>query len=198
LIPLTNAFQGYVEKECSVSSTSQVRYDRNHYSVPCQMVGKTVTVRIKALEIVVVKDGEQIACHRRSFDREQTLYDPWHYLDVLQRKPGALWNGTPFKDWGLPSGLKRLRNRLSHIPGGDRQFVEILFAARLHGQEVTDKVCRKALSQGIVQSDVILNWLAREVEPPPVNPVETPPHLHLKNEPLGDCNRYDSLRAGGN
>lgn len=198
LIPLANAFEGYVEKECSVSSTSLVRYDRNHYSVPCQMVGQTVTVRIKAFEIMVVKDGEQIACHRRSFDREQTLYDPWHYLDVLQRKPGALRNGTPFKDWELPSGLKRIRVRLSQIPGGDRQFVEILFAARLHGVEVTDKVCQKALSEGIVQSDVILNWLAREVEGPPIKPVEIPPHLHLKNEPLADCDRYDSLRAGGN
>lgn len=197
LIAVANSFEGYIEKECSVSSTSLVLYDRNHYSVPCHMVGRTVTVRVRAFEIIVVKDGEQIAWHRRSFGREQTFYDPWHYLDALQRKPGALRNGSPFNDWALPSGLNRLRNRLSRIPGGDRQFVDILFAARLHGLDVTDTVCQKALSQGIVQSDIILNWLARELENPAIKPVEIPAHLQLKNEPLADCHRYDSLRAGG-
>ena len=198
LIPVTNAFEGFVERECSVSTTCLVRYDRNQYSVPCQAAGKTVTIRAKALEIIVVKDGRQIACHKRSFARDQTVYDPWHYLDILERKPGALRNGTPFKDWDLPSGLKRLRVRLSQRPGGDRQFVDVLFAARLHGVEVTDSICRKALSEGIIQSDVILNWVARAVEDPPVKPVKTPPHLQLKNEPVANCNRYDSLRSGGN
>lgn len=198
LIPVTIGFEGYVERECSVSSTSLVRYDRNQYSVPCQMAGQTVTVRAKAFKIIVVKDGEQTACHNRSFDRDQTLYNPRHYLDILKRKPGALRNGTPFMDWELPSGLKRLRYRLSRRTGGDRQFVDVLLAARLHGVEVTDKICRKALSQGIIQSDVILNWLARAVETPPVKPIKIPPRLYLKNEPLADCGRYDSLRAGKN
>ena len=30
------------------------------------------------------------------------IFDPWHYLPVLQKKPGALRNGAPFKDWDLP------------------------------------------------------------------------------------------------
>ncbi len=197
LIPVSADFEGYVEKECSVSSTSLIRYNRNHYSVPCQTSGQTVTVRAKANQVIVIKDGKQIACHQRSFDREKTIYDPWHYLDVLQRKPGALRNGAPFQNWQLPSGLKRLQSRLDQLVGGDRQFVDILFAARLHGVEVTDKVCRKALSQGITQSDVILNILARELEGPQIKSVKTPPHLRLKIEPVADCARYDSLREGG-
>jgi transposase len=197
LIPVTTEFEGYVEKECSVSSTSLIRYDRNHYSVPCKTSGQTVTVRAKAHQIIIVKGGQQIARHQRSFDREKTIYDPWHYLDALQRKPGALRNGAPFQNWQLPSGLKRLQNRLSRLPGGDRQFVDILFAARLHGVNATDKVCRKALSQGIIQSDVILNLLARELEGPPIESVSPPLHLLLKVEPVADCSRYDNLRKGG-
>ncbi len=196
LIPVTTEFEGYVEKECSVSSTSLVRYDRNHYSVPCKIAGQTTTIRAKANLILIIENGEQIASHQRIFDREKTIYNPWHYLDVLERKPGALRNGAPFQDWQLPSGLKRLQSRLSQVTGGDRQFVDILFAARLHGVDVTDKVCRKALSQGIIQSDVILNFLARELDTPEVKSVCTPPHLQLKMEPVADCSRYDHLRKG--
>ncbi len=46
--------------------------------------------------------------HRRCFGRDQTVFDPWHYVPVLARKPGALRNGAPFKDWVLPAGLERV------------------------------------------------------------------------------------------
>ncbi len=197
LIPVNSEFEGYVEKESSVSSTSLVRYDRNHYSVPCKTAGQTVTVRAKANLILLIENGKQIGSHERCFDREKTIYNPWHYLDVLKRKPGALRNGAPFQDWQLPSGLKRLQSRLCQVAGGDRQFVDILLAARLHGVEVTDKVCRRALSEGIIQSDVILNFLARELDTPKVTSVNPPPHLQLQIEPLADCSRYDQLREGG-
>ena len=75
--------------------------------------------------------------------------------------------------------------------------MDILFAARLHGVDITDKVCRAALRQGIIQSDVILNLLTRELDGHPIEPVITPPHLHLKVEPVADCARYDNLRKGG-
>ena len=97
----------------------------------------------------------------------------------------------------MPSGLKRVQSRLSEVSRGDRQFVDILFATRLHGLELTDKVCLKALSQGIIQSDAILNLLARELNGPEVKAVPTPPHLQLTQEPIADCSRYDLLRKGG-
>ena len=48
--------------------------------------------------------------HARRFGRGQTIYDPWHYVPVLARKPGALRNGAPFKDWLLPASLERVRH----------------------------------------------------------------------------------------
>jgi hypothetical protein len=50
--------------------------------------------------------------HRRRFGRGETIYDPWHYVPVLARKPGALRNGAPFKDWLLPASLERVRRKL--------------------------------------------------------------------------------------
>ncbi len=197
LIPVKVQFEGYVEQECRVSSTSLIRYDRNHYSVPCNIAGKTATVRAKADQILIINNGKQIANHQRSFERGKTIYNPWHYLDILSRKPGALRNGAPFMDWQLPSGIKRVQSRLIRIPGGDRQCVDILFAARLHGVELTNKVCLQALSQGIIQSEVILNFLARELDGPEIEPITPPSHLQLEHEPISDCSRYDHLRHGG-
>ena len=52
--------------------------------------------------IIVMHEGACIAEHPRAFQRDQMIFDPWHYLPVLRKKPGALRNGAPFKDWDLP------------------------------------------------------------------------------------------------
>ena len=54
--------------------------------------------------------------HPRCFGRGRTLYNPWHYVAALERKPGALRNGAPFKDWNLPAAMTRLRERLAKHP----------------------------------------------------------------------------------
>ena len=77
---------------------------------------------------VAVKDGRMVGEHPRCFGREQTIYDPWHYVPVLARKPGALRNGAPFKDWVLPGAIDRVRRKLAAVQDGDRQMVEILTA----------------------------------------------------------------------
>lgn len=64
--------------------------------------GRPVEVHAYADRIVIRQDGRIVAEHRRSFGRGETVYDPWHYVPVLARKPGALRNGAPFKDWVLP------------------------------------------------------------------------------------------------
>ena len=72
---------------------------------------------------MVRQDGELVAEHARRFGRDQTIYDPWHYLPVLASKPGALRNGAPFKDWVLPPALERVRRKLAGSDEGDRQIV---------------------------------------------------------------------------
>jgi hypothetical protein len=63
------------------------------------------------------------------FGRRETTYDPWDYVPVLARKPGALRNGAPFKDWLLPSAIERPRRKLARTDDGNRQTVDILNAA---------------------------------------------------------------------
>ena len=60
-------------------------------------------LRTYAERIVVVAGGEIVGEHVRSFERDRTFFDPWHYVAALEKKPGALRNGAPFKDWDLPA-----------------------------------------------------------------------------------------------
>jgi len=129
-----------------------------------------------------------------AFGRGQTIYDPWHYVPVLARKPGALRNGAPFKNWVLPASLENVRRRLRGSDDGDRQMVAILAAALSDGLPAVEAACAEALSQGIHSSSVILNILARKKDPGPAVTIITPEALHLQHAPAADCARYDSLR----
>jgi hypothetical protein len=80
---------------------------------------------------VIRQDGRIVAEHPRSFGRGETTYDPWHYVPVLARKPGALRNGAPFKDWVLPAAIER--RRLASTDDGNRQMVDILNAVLTDG-----------------------------------------------------------------
>jgi hypothetical protein len=111
-----------------VSKTCLVRFDNNKYSVSASAVGRPVDIHAYADRIVIRQDGRIVAEHRRSFGRGETIYDPWHYVPVLTRKPGALRNGAPFKDWVLPKAMERIQRKLAGSSDGDRQISSLRFS----------------------------------------------------------------------
>ena len=133
--------------------------------------------------------------HARKFGRNQTAYDPWHYVPVLARKPGALRNGAPFKDWPLPSSIEKIRRKLAGSDDGDRQMVKIFAAVLTDGLAAVDAACAESLDAHVASADVVLNALSRRQQPQPAAPILTPERLELAVPPLADCARYDRLRA---
>jgi hypothetical protein len=194
LMALRSPFDGFVEKAVRATTTCLVPTDHNRYSVDARAAGRMVLVRTHAERIVTLLDDAVVADHARCFRRDQVIYDPWHYLPVLLKKPGALRNGAPFKDWDLPPGLAQVREKLKHHPDADRQFIKVLGAVLDHGLEAVKAACAEALAAGIANGDVILTILARHRQPPPAPSVMTPDALRLKIEPIADCARYDSIR----
>jgi hypothetical protein len=194
LIAVPGRFDGFHAVVASVSKMCLVSFDRNKYSVSSQAVGRPVEVQAYADRIVIRQDGAIVGEHARCFGRGQTIYDPWHYVPVLSRKPGGLRNGAPFKNWVLPSSLETVRRRLHGFDDGDRQMVAILAAALSDGLPAVEAACAEALSQGVHSSSVILNILARKKDPGPAATIATPEALRLKHAPAADCARYDSLR----
>jgi hypothetical protein len=194
LVPYPGRFDGFHAVPASVSRTCLVRFDNNRYSVAASAVGRPVEVRAYAERIEIRQDGRVVGEHPRSFGRDRTISDPWHYVPVLARKPGALRNGIPFKDWVLPAGLERVRRKLTDAADGDRQFVDILTAVLSDGLPAVEAACQEALGQGVHSADVILNILTRRREPAAPLNIVTPDALRLRHAPAADCARYDRLR----
>lgn len=194
---LSSPFNGYIEHERRSSCTSLVRYDRNSYSVDCHYANRHVTVRAYADWIQIFADDVVIGKHSRVFGRGKTQYDPWHYIALLERKPGALRNGSPFRQWTLPPSVEQVQSILLARKGGDREMVSLLLAAKDDGLEQLDTACKAVLKGPSVTAALILNQLQHLRQPQgggrdiPTNVVP------LNTEPAANCQRYDQLRQGG-
>ena len=195
LVGYRGRFDGFHALPASVSKTCLVRFDNNKYSVNASAVGRPVEIHAYADRVVIRQDGRVVADHPRSFGRGEAIYDPWHYVPVLARKPGALRNGAPFKDWVLPTALERVRRKLTGSNDGDRQMVAILAAVLTDGLPAVEAACAQAMTDGVHSSDVIINILARRRDPAPAVTVLTPDALALRQAPIADCARYDQLRS---
>ena len=183
LVPYRGRFDGFHALPASVSRTCLVRFDNNKYSVNASAIGRPVEIHAYADRIVVRQDGRIVAEHVRHHGRGETVYDPWHYVPVLARKPGALRNGAPFKDWVLPAALERVRRKLAGSDDGDRQMVAILATVLTDGLPAVEAACAQAMSEGVHSSDVIINILARQRDPGPAATILTPDALRLRHVP---------------
>lgn len=198
LLAVRAPFDAYKETPVRVSSTCLVAYETNHYSVEAVAVGQTPMLRAYADRLVIVHDGVVLGEHAREFGRHQIRYNPWHYLPVLLRKPGALRNGAPFRDWELPAPLLAMRQALGTHDDGDRQFVSILGAIAPYGLDAVCAACTEALAMRTASRDVVLTLLSHALDEPAVSPAEPPAHLPvLTTLPQANCRRYDDLLSGG-
>ncbi len=166
---MAGRFDGFHAVPASVSKTCLVRFDNNKYSVAASAVGRPIEVQAYADRIVIRQDGRIVAEHQRSFGRGETVYDPWHYVPVLVRKPGALRNGAPFKDWVLPAAIERVRRKLAGADDGNRQMVDILNAARpTDCRQLRPPVPKRSVTASIPPMSCSTSWLGN-VSPPPTS-----------------------------
>ena len=195
LMSMPEPFDGYVERAARVSSTCLVVATRNRYSVPCEWACQMVSTRLYPQRVDVVADDRLVASHSRQFSRGLTVYDWQHYIDLVQRKPGALRNGAPFLD--MPAPLLRLRQMLLRHAGGDRVMAEVLAVVRKAGLEAVlvavELVLESATPNGSVSAEHVHNVLARLLTPQTPEQAETA--LQLTNAPKADTARYDRLRT---
>ena len=192
LMPVPQAFDGYVESLGPVSSTALVSVDRNRYSVPCEWVGQWASVRLYPTRVEVVIEQERIASHVRLTDRGETCYDWRHYIPLAERKPGVLRNGAPFLQ--MPAPLRALQRTLLRRDGGDRVMSQVLSAVSRHGLEAVLVAVELVLQSGTVTAEHVLNVLGRLAPDAPRVTIETA--LALAEPPRADTARYDVLRAG--
>ena len=141
-------------------SESLVRYDTNDYSVPVSSAHHQTTIKASVRFIEVYRHDKLIAKHRRCWDREQQIFDPMHYLELLERKPGSLDHARPLEDWQLPVCFNTYRRCLeTHRDNGTKEFIQILLLLRKYSIAQLAKAITKALNYRIYCYDAILQFL---------------------------------------
>ena len=185
-----------------VNSLGQVKVRTNAYSVPIGP-GTTVQAKITPVTVEVWYQGKCIATHERSYGRYQELFNLEHYLDVLERKPGALIGSKPLAQWRKlgrwPESYDRLWQGLIERHGrqkGTKQLIELLQFGRVHGQEKLRAAVEQALSLGCADSEAVRHLmttsLLERVEPTPLAVGE----LAIFERPLPSVSNYDQLLVG--
>ena len=164
--PLPPPYDACEKVGTRVSSLSLVRYRSNDYSVPTRFGHCEVFVRGYVHEVVIACGTEIIARHPRSYEREDFVYDPLHYLALIERKINALDQAAPLADWVLPEEFTTLRRVLEGRMGkpGKREFVQVL--RLMETFEIIDVAAavRDALQRGAVGFDAIKHLLLCRIE----------------------------------
>ena len=129
LRPLPDApFEPCEKRSARVSSTALVRYRCNDYSVPTAYGFQSVLVKGFVDEVVILCEGVQVARHPRAYGQGVFVYNPLHYLALIETKPGALNQAAALQDWDLPADFQHLRHLLEARMGsrGQREFIQVL------------------------------------------------------------------------
>ena len=201
LLPLPAAPYEASDKHVSrVSSLSLVRYRTNDYSVPVAYGHRDVLVRGYVNEVVISCGSEIIARHRRSYERDDFVFDPLHYLPLLERKTGALDQAAPLAGWELPEEFGVLRRLLESRMGkrGKREFVQVLrLMESFRRQEVHDAV-REALKLGAISFDAVKHLVLCRIDGrPPRLDLELYPYLPRVTVTKTSARDYMTLVSGG-
>jgi hypothetical protein len=186
----------------AASSLSLVRFDDNDYSVPVAYAHHAVVARGLCHEVRISYQGQEIARHRRIWEKEQVRFEPLHYLALLERKPGALDYARPLEQWELPACFGILRRRLENdLEGeGTREYIRVLRLLEKYPLERLSAAIEQALQAGAVKRDAIAQFLfPRDDWPIPTFSLDAHPHLRHVQVAMPDLSVYQELlvAAGG-
>ncbi len=161
-----------------MSSLSLVRYRTNDYSVPVAYGHRDVIVRGCVNRVVISCGSEVIARHPRSCERDDFVYDPIHYLPLLERKTGALEQAAPLQGWDLPEEFRTLRLLLESRMGrrGKREYVQVLRLPETFSRQEVAAAVKDAIRLGAVSFDAVKHLVLCRLE-------GRPPHLDLELYP---------------
>ena len=179
LLPLPTArFEACDKTIARVSSISLVRYRTNDYSVPTQYGHRQVLVKGYVHCIVIVCGSEVIAEHKRSYEREAAVYDPLHYLALLEHKSRALDQAAPLTGWELPECFAHLRRLLEArlIKHASREYIQVLRLLETFPLIELTAAIEQALRLNTISFDAVRHLVLCRIE-------HRPPRLDMANWP---------------
>ena len=194
-----DTFPTWEDSSHRVNQKSMITVRRNHYSVPVRLVGARVTARVGAREIEVLADGRVVATHPRLRGSQLRCARLDHYLELLQRKPGALEHSLALRQerehgrW--PDSFDQLWQALGERVGASeaaRQVVDVLLLCREHDPATVELAVRGALAAGAIDGCAVALLCDRQQRPDP-DRLELPDRLRLLDRPAPGLGEYDEL-----
>ena len=176
-----------------------MRFQTNDYSVPVACGYHQVWVRGYVEQVVIGCGVEIIARHRRSYEREDTVFDPLHYLPLIERKLGALDQAAPLAGWELPDAFATLRRSMEARSGraGRREYVQVLRLSETFGLDDVHAAVKHALRLGAIGFDAVKHLVLCRVEKrPPRLDLDVYPYLPKANVAKTSAASYLCLMSG--
>ena len=192
-------FEPCEKRTARVSSTSLVRYRMSDYSVPTAYGFREVLVKGFVDQVVILCAGQEIARHRRSYERGAFVCDPLHYLALIEQKPNALDQAAPLQGWALPEQFAHLRRLLEARMGnrGKREFIQVLRLMEVFDQALVATAVKDAIKLGAPGFDAIKQLILCRIERrPPRLDVTAYPYLPKANVGLTRAADYAALMPG--
>ena len=188
------------DKQASrVSSLSLVRYRTNDYSAPVAYGHRDVLVKGYVNEVVISCGAEVIARHPRSYEKDDFVFDPIHYLPLLERKTAALDQAAPLQGWDLPEEYGTLRRLLEARMGrrGKREFVQVLRLMETFSHQEVHHAVQDALRLGAISFDAVKHLLLCRLEGrPPSLDMDLYPYLPRVTVKTTSATDYMALLSG--
>jgi transposase len=197
LLPLPPApLEACQQRTTRASSQALVRYETNDYSVPTEYGHRHVLVKAFVWEVVIGAGSEVIARHTRSYGREEMIFNPLHYLALLEQKTNALDQAAPLEGWQLPEEFIELRRQMEARLGkrGRREYVQVLRLLETFSLPEVSTAVRQALRFPAIAYDAVKHLLLCAIESrPPKLDLENYPHLPLAEVTLTRAADYQVL-----
>jgi transposase len=198
--PLPAPYDACDKQPGRVNSLSLVRYRRNDYSVPTAHGHQKVLVRGYVHEVVIACGADVIARHPRSYDREDFVFNPLHYLALIEQKINALDQAAPLANWNLPEEFVTLRRLLEARMGkkGKREFVQVLRLMEVFRIDDVAAAVRDAIARGATGFDAVKHLVLCRIERrPPRLDMTIYPYLPTATVATTSARSYLDLLAGG-
>lgn len=173
-------FEPCEKRAARVSSAALARYRNVDYPVPVQYGHRAVAVKGFVSEVVILNGAEETGRHPRSYEDGDFVYDPLHYLALLERKPGALDQAAPLQGWNLPEVFSHLRRLLEDRMGrkGKREYIQVLRLMEVFPQGRVAAAAGEAIRLGAVSFDAVKQIVPGRIEKrQPVLDISAYPHL---------------------
>ena len=168
--------------ELTLNGYSQVTFETNRYSVPAEQARRHLTLRAYPFKIEILDGHKVIATHPRCHKRDQDVFEPLHYLSLLEQRPGAFEHAIPMRQfratWPTPPVYEQTLTRLQLHEDeglGVREFVRILRLLAL-GEWTANELeaaMKEALAFNTVNRDAIQIILRQRRHPDPTLTVPT-------------------------